>query len=704
MKKIDLFIKNYFSKADIRYFILSIILLIVIQILFFFLQRSIGQKIVTSIQSQLRQDLDLSNFHYLSKSISDYTYSGTIECTVIKRIYPKEIQILNIDRGDCNKNEIFLEGAKFEVELTALNGDIYNLKFISNNDTLFYLCLWSIRIFSIIVLLFLKIIAAMNDRAKDLEIQKKTDLANAQIDLSKQVSHDIRSPLSALNMIVAQLKDVPEEKRIIIRSAVNRINDISNELLRKNKYMSVVNEASAIASKSVTNQSISQMIEQTKGATVQLLSPLLDSIVSEKRVQFREKLGVSIECDVTQGYGLFANINATELKRAISNLLNNSCEAFIEEQGKVSVTLCSDINDNVVIRIQDNGKGIPEHILAKLGNKGVSHGKENTQSGSGLGIYHAKKTVEASCGQFIIDSKTGQGTVISMIFEKAPAPNWFVSELEFYQNSIVISLDDDISIHQIWKGRLDSQKASEKGVSHLSFTSGSDFKIWLDFFLKKSDTSSTISAITYLVDYELLNQPQTGLQIIEELNLFQNNHLNSLRVENKNITSQAILVSSRYEEPHIRDCCDRLGVKLIPKVMAGFVPIKIKQLERFYTNELTVTKIKYDLCLIDDDVQIIHALWSLAAKSKGLNIMMFATPEEFVSASDKIDRHTPIYVDVSLGNNVNGLDVANTIHNLGFENINLATGYESTSLKAPNFIRHIVGKDFPDLFRACGRE
>ena len=53
--------------------------------------------------------------------------------------------------------------------------------------------------------------------------------------MASQVSHDIRSPLSALTMLINQLTDVPEDKRTLIRSSFNRINDIANTLLEKSK-------------------------------------------------------------------------------------------------------------------------------------------------------------------------------------------------------------------------------------------------------------------------------------------------------------------------------------------------------------------------------------------------------------------------------------------------------------------------------------
>jgi FixJ family two-component response regulator len=143
-------------------------------------------------------------------------------------------------------------------------------------------------------------------------------------------------------------------------------------------------------------------------------------------------------------------------------------------------------------------------------------------------------------------------------------------------------------------------------------------------------------------------------------------------------------VTSRYEEAHIREKCERLGVKLIPKAMAGFVPI-----------EIAAPKELLDCVLIDDDKELVHVIWAMSAKSHDLKIKMFSTPSEFFAEAESLDPLTPIYVDVSLGNGVKGTDVATQIHNLGFTEINLTTGYEADSIQVPIFIKKVCGKDFP---------
>lgn len=371
--------------------------------------------------------------------------------------------------------------------------------------------------------------------------QKQLAQAKAAEIVARQVSHDICSPLSALNLMMSSLEQVPEERRILIRNAVQRINDIANSLLAKSKKQ----------------QSAPQ--SQNKLET-EMLSSIIDSLVSEKRIQYRDKSFVDISADLNKSYGLFSNINAVEFKRMLSNLINNSIEAAREDQKlKVQISI-EQIADKILIRVRDNGKGIPQQILSQLGKKEISDGKVNGESGFGIGIYHAFKTIQSFGGQIKINSEANanskQSTEVSIMLPKAKTPNWFVEKISIPANTQLISLDDDISIHQIWSGRLSSIKAHQANITHLTFNNESD--------LKSALHQININQSLLLVDYELLGQTKSGLDIIEEISL-----------EYPQILSKTILVTSRFEETNIRTRCARLGIKLIPKMMVGFVDISI---------------------------------------------------------------------------------------------------------------------------------
>lgn len=218
-------------------------------------------------------------------------------------------------------------------------------------------------------------------------------------ELAKQVSHDIRSPLSALNLTIGALKAVPENQRLLLHQSIQRINDIANDLLQNNR----------------TDQTY-------PAASPQLLSVLLDELVSEKRLQYSALAGVTIEFDMRSEYfAYFATVQSSEFKRIISNLINNSVEALINRSGRVVVSMSGD-TEKIVVEITDNGKGIDPKILPELGQAGKSFGKAGSESGSGLGLYHARRTLASWNGELRIESELEKGTTVRILLVRGSAP------------------------------------------------------------------------------------------------------------------------------------------------------------------------------------------------------------------------------------------------------------------------------------------
>lgn len=352
-------------------------------------------------------------------------------------------------------------------------------------------------------------------------------------DLASQVSHDIRSPLTALNLMIGKLQQIPEQERLIIGSAVNRINDIANTLLTRSK------------------DGITQ-VGDNSSPVVELLPALVDSVVSEKRIQYQDRMGLEIACDFNQSYASFVRANVADLKRVISNLINNAVEALPDYKGRVLVTITKG-ESTVCLSVSDNGKGIPPELLSRIGEKGVSHGKQGSDCGFGLGISHARKIISAIGGNLSIRSEQGHGTSVSIELPLAPSPSWVVEHISLDPKSQVISVDDDMSIHGVWQSRISEVNGNSRSIKHLAFTSVDEFREWV-----KNESREGVQK-TFLVDYELFGQAINGLDIIEELD----------------IGRESILVTSRYEECSLRSRCEQLGVRLVPKNMAPIVPIEV---------------------------------------------------------------------------------------------------------------------------------
>lgn len=475
--------------------------------------------------------------------------------------------------------------------------------------------------------------------ATAMELVRQESLAS----LSRQVAHDVRSPLAVLNMVIDTLPGVPEERRGIIRNATQRINDITNQLLLagKENRSSGILERKLLSSKPV------------------LLVSLLEEILSEKRVQFRKNHNIEIQGDTSEGYGLFSKIVAPELSRALSNLINNAVEAM-PAGGVVKVGLYP-VDAQSLIQIQDNGLGIPEEILPKLGEKGFSYGKRGGNSGTGLGVYHAKKTIEEFGGTFEASSIIGRGTTISLRLPRASAPDSFVSSIELSESATVVSFDDDGSIHQVWKERLEKVRASDSklNIEHLSFSSAAELEKWI-----LSTSKAAREKMLFLLDYELSGSNENGLHVAERFE----------------ITRQSILVTSRHEEKHVREQATLSGIKIISKSLAHLVPIVIKH-----------SSLEADAIQIEDDAPI-RQMWADVAKKKRKNLRQFSTPQEFLAAAATIERRTPLYIDVHLQNEARGEELARTAYDLGFYEIYLSTGYSTEGFKKPDFIKEVRGK------------
>jgi signal transduction histidine kinase len=364
------------------------------------------------------------------------------------------------------------------------------------------------------------------------ELEQKLALGN----LAAQVAHDIRSPLAAFNIIEHDLSELPEEKRILVRAAIARIRDIANNLIFKNQEYLNINMPDVLGQMGTTELS-----------SIELLPEILEALITEKRIQYRSRIKMAIEIRFdSNSYGLFVDIQKTEFKRMLSNLIDNAVEA-LGESGNVDISLLIATPGVINIVIKDNGPGISKDILPQLMKFGGTFGKKG---GTGLGLFHAKEKITSWGGQIEVNSEFGSGTNVVISLPKSKPPAWFTEKIILKSHRSIIILDDDISIHNIWNNRLEKIKNSGYPLDIVHLASADELEYWFETYPERR-----FDAI-YLIDYELLGNLKTGLDVIEKLK----------------IESLSTLVTSRFEST-IRLRCERLGVKLLPKSMAGFIPV-----------------------------------------------------------------------------------------------------------------------------------
>ncbi|MGQ3888244.1 sensor histidine kinase [Legionella sp. CNM-1927-20] len=469
----------------------------------------------------------------------------------------------------------------------------------------------------------------IEEHSEIIKLQKEKAYYEIRKNIAEQVAHDIRSPLAAINTAVFNVTSLPENKRVMIRNAAKRINDIANNLLIQSK-----------------NNFIDEDTLKHNLAP-ELIYVVLDNIVAEKRYEYY-KSNISFTLNGSNdSYHCFSNIDLNSFKRILSNLINNSIEA-IKSNGSIIISLtCSDTDIELII--EDNGCGISADILPKITEKGFSFNKEN---GAGLGLFYVKQYIEKLNGRMVISSKVNIGTKIIINLIRTQSPDWFCEVLNIKQDSVVVILDDDPSIHEAWNERL----VSFSNIKIKHFCNGSElFQYKADQFL------STL----YLIDYELLDG-KNGLDIIEELKL----------------NDRALLVTSCFEDSSIRNRCENLGIKIIPKSYVPYIQIAIV-LNNDFDNKIV---------LIDDE-EIIREAWALAAEEAGEDITTYSSFNNFMLEINNYSKDTIIYIDSELGENIKGEIYAKYLFENGFTKIYLATGYPTTQFNSIPWVKAVVGKE-----------
>ncbi len=277
---------------------------------------------------------------------------------------------------------------------------------------------------------------------KAFEIQKEIfeahlteERAKIELALAKSVSHDIRSPLTALKNMNNDISFQSKESEVLFSETLSRIEFIANDLLKKS------------------------LAKKDNGS----FSSQLNSLLQEKLLQFKDK-NIFINNQIQESnFSFFPNINQ-KLLRVISNLLNNAIEAQMNFD-KISLDIKLTIKDHQLrVDIIDEGPGIPTELQQVIGKKSVSQKQSQNQgqSGSGIGLLSAYEFLANHNGKISFVSNQN-GTHFTIWFPLIPEE--------------IILIDDDKITHLAW-----SKEAQKKSIQLHSFFSADECLLNIDRF------------------------------------------------------------------------------------------------------------------------------------------------------------------------------------------------------------------------------
>ncbi|CBW27927.1 putative two-component sensor kinase [Halobacteriovorax marinus SJ] len=308
-----------------------------------------------------------------------------------------------------------------------------------------------------------------NELLFQLKSYQDEQIKNAEnkivVEVARQVAHDIRSPLAALDMAVNELKGLESGRFNLIKTALERIRSIANNMHQKTREL-VFSESEVSLSKFIVHD-------------------LLVDIIEEKKLEFMSLTDLEIEYEHNNFVETELLLgDSSEYKRVFSNIINNSVEALKEAKGKVSIKL--DFDERFLyLNISDSGQGISEDKMSKIFEKNYTSGKDN---GTGLGLHYAREIISKSGGNIFVSSVVDEGTQLSISIPRLKKK--------------YVLIDDDELIRLTWESA-----AKSKSVEFYSFSScidfeksldslGSDFTLYIDSSLS-DDVKGEIKAKEY---------------------------------------------------------------------------------------------------------------------------------------------------------------------------------------------------------------
>jgi two-component system, NtrC family, nitrogen regulation sensor histidine kinase NtrY len=229
-----------------------------------------------------------------------------------------------------------------------------------------------------------KMLSKLDESASALA---KTEREGAWKEMAKQVAHEIKNPLTPMKLSMQFLQraiennapDVKELTATVANTMVEQIDHLSN----------IASEFSQFANIEKANKEILDVNE--------VLHSLKQLYSGNENITMQWKLA-------NEPVRIYAD--KTHVNRLFTNLIQNALQS-VSEDAMPLIQITETLEDGqVLIKIKDNGDGIPDNIQSKIFTPNFT----TKTSGTGLGLAMCKRIVEQMNGNIWFETSTEEGT------------------------------------------------------------------------------------------------------------------------------------------------------------------------------------------------------------------------------------------------------------------------------------------------------
>ena len=139
------------------------------------------------------------------------------------------------------------------------------------------------------------------------------------------------------------------------------------------------------------------------------LKDMVETAISLSEVYSEEK-EITINSEIAEGITILADEN--KFLSVIVNMIKNAVES-IEEKGEIDI-IADSSKDVISLKISNNGKEMEKEVQEHIFDEGFTTKK----TGSGLGLYICKKTLEEQFAQLQLNHSDKKTTEFEILFPK----------------------------------------------------------------------------------------------------------------------------------------------------------------------------------------------------------------------------------------------------------------------------------------------
>jgi len=232
-------------------------------------------------------------------------------------------------------------------------------------------------------------------RLKKLERMREDFVAN--------VTHEIKTPLTAIIGFVETLQDGAIEESLTAKKFLSTIAENARRLNR------LVDDLLTLSSIELGEMTL-RLEGVTVGEVVDHVLPIFEGRVQEKNLKIDKNLPERLS---------MIHADRDRVAQVLLNIIDNAVK-FTPDGGSVTIKAYEEGNDSVVIQVVDTGVGIPKSEIPRLGERfyRVDKTRSRELGGTGLGLSIVKHLMRAHKGKIDIESKMGVGTTVSLHFPR----------------------------------------------------------------------------------------------------------------------------------------------------------------------------------------------------------------------------------------------------------------------------------------------